>query len=121
MQVPLGEETNLLGMLVVSAPVDAVLGDDEADLLQRVANQIAPAIQNARLTADLTSALEERRVVAVISRAASSETKMRSIFAVVAKELEKIVPFDRFVASVTISEGEFLDIAYVNGIAVEGN
>lgn len=121
MQVPLGEESNLLGILVVSAPADAVLSDEEADLLQRVANQIAPAIQNARLTADLTAALEERRVVAVIGRAASSETEMRQIFAVVAKELENIIPFDRFVASITISETEYLDVAYVNGMAVEGS
>ena len=121
MQVPLGEESNLLGILVVSAPADAVLSDEEADLLQRVANQIAPAIQNARLTADLTAALEERRVVAVIGRAASSETEMRQIFAVVANELEHIIPFDRFIASVTISETDYLDVAYVNGMAVEGS
>jgi signal transduction histidine kinase len=121
MQVPLGEESNLLGLLVVSAPIDAVLSDDEADLLQRVANQIAPAIQNARLTADLTNALEERRVVAAIGRAASGETEMRQVFAVVAKELENVIPYDRFVASVTISEAEYLDVVYVNGMAVEGS
>ncbi|MDG0867651.1 ATP-binding protein [Candidatus Lucifugimonas marina] len=121
MQVPLGEESNLLGILVVSAPADAVLSEEEADLLQRVANQISPAIQNARLTADLTAALEERRVVAVIGRAASSETEMRQIFAVVANELEHIIPFDRFIASITISETEYLDVAYVNGMAVEGS
>jgi signal transduction histidine kinase len=121
MQVPLGEESNPLGMLVVSAPADAVLSDDESDLLQRVANQITPAIQNVRLTADLTRALEERRVIAAIGRAASSETEMRSIFAVVAEELETIIPFDRFVASITMSEQEFLDVAYVNGMAVEGS
>jgi GAF domain-containing protein len=45
MQVPLGEQNKLLGMLIVSAPIDAILSEDEADLLQRVANQIAPAIQ----------------------------------------------------------------------------
>jgi len=119
MQVPLGEQVKLLGILVVSAPVDAVFSDDEADLLQRVANQIAPAIQNARLTADLTRTLEERRVIAVISRAASSETQTRSIFSVVAKELESIVPFDRFVATVVAPETDYLDVVYVQGIAYE--
>lgn len=120
MQVPLGDETKLLGLLLVSAPADAVLSEDEADLLQRVANQISPAIQNARLTADLTQALEERRVVAAIGRAASSETETREIFAIVANELENIIPFDRFVASITISDTEFLDVAYVNGKTIEG-
>jgi signal transduction histidine kinase len=120
MQVPLGEQSNLLGMLVVSAPADAVLSEDEADLLQRVANQIAPAIQNARLTADLTRTLEERRVVAVIGRAASSETQMRKIFAIVADELESIVPFDRFIASVVVPETDYLDVSYVRGMAFEG-
>ena len=119
-QVPLGEQSNLLGMLVVSAPADAVLSEDEADLLQRVANQIAPAIQNARLTADLTRTLEERRVVAVIGRAASSETQMRKIFAIVADELESIVPFDRFIATIGISETDYLDVSYVRGIELEG-
>ncbi len=120
MQVPLGEQSNLLGMLVVSAPADAVLSEDEADLLQRVANQIAPAIQNARLTADLTRTLEERRVVAVIGRAASSETQMRKIFAIVADELESIVPFDRFIATIGISATDHLDVSYVRGIELEG-
>jgi hypothetical protein len=44
MQVALGEQAQLLGVLLVSAPADAVLSEDDADLLQRVANQIAPAI-----------------------------------------------------------------------------
>lgn len=120
MQVPLGEQNKLLGMLIVSAPIDAILSEDEADLLQRVANQIAPAIQNARLTADLTHTLEERRVVAAIGRAASSETQMRNIFAVVANELDSIVPFDRFVGTITDTESADLVISYVQGIPSEG-
>ncbi len=120
MQVPLGEQGNLLGMLVVSAPADAVLSEDEADLLQRVANQIAPAIQNARLTADLTRTLEERRVVAIIGRAASSETQIRKIFAIVAEELDCIIPFDRFIATVAVPETDFLDVSYTRGIDFDG-
>jgi signal transduction histidine kinase len=120
MQVPLGEQSNLLGMLVISAHVDAVLGDDESDLLQRVANQISPAIQNARLTADLTRTLEERRVVANIGRAASSTTEIRSISVLVAKELENILPFDRFVASVSEPEAEDVEVSFVMGDAFEG-
>jgi len=119
MQVPLGEQSKLLGMLVVSAPSDAVLSEDEADLLQRVANQIAPAIQNARLTADLTRTLEERRVVAAIGRAASSETQMRKIFEAVANELESIVPFDRFVATIDVPDTKFVDVTYVRGLSQE--
>ena len=121
MQVPLGEHENLLGLLVVSAPFDAVLGEEESDLLQRVANQIAPAIQNARLTADLTRALDERRVVAVIGRAASSETEINSIFSVVAEQLENIVPFDRFTATLAIPDAEQLEIAYTRGIEYSSN
>ena len=120
MQVPLGEQSNLLGMLVISAHVDAVLGDDESDLLQHVANQISPAIQNARLTADLTRTLEERRVVANIGRAASSTTEIRSISVLVAKELENILPFDRFVASVSEPEAEDVEVSFVMGDAFEG-
>jgi signal transduction histidine kinase len=119
MQVPLGEESNPLGMLIVSSLADSVLGEDDADLLQRVANQIAPAIQNARLTADLTRAVEERRVIAVIGRAASSKTEMRSIFSVVAKELSKFVPFDRFVATIAVPDKEMLEISFVTGLALD--
>jgi signal transduction histidine kinase len=119
MQVPLGEQSNLLGVLVVSAPIDAVLGEEEADLLQRVANQIAPSIQNVRLTADLTRTLEERRAIAVIGRAASSETEMRSIFAIVAKELDNFIPFDRFIATVADPESDDLDVLYVTGLTFE--
>lgn len=120
MQVPLGEQDNLLGMLVVSAPADAVLSEDEADLLQRVANQIAPAIQNARLTADLTRTLEERRVIANIGRAASSETKVRKIFEIVANELECIISYDRLSATVSVPNSSYLDVIYTRGIDYNG-
>jgi hypothetical protein len=99
MQVPLGEQSKLLGMLIVSAPIDAILSEDEADL---------------------THTLEERRVVAAIRRAASSETQMRNIFAVVANELDSIVPFDRFVGTITDTESADLVISYVQGIPREG-
>ncbi|MCZ6539238.1 MAG: ATP-binding protein [Chloroflexi bacterium] len=116
MQVPLGEKSNLLGVIVISAQADAVLGEDEADLLQRVADQIAPAIKNAQLTTELTRAVEERRVIAAIGHAASTEFDMERIFAVVADQLETIMPCDRFVATITEPGSKYVEIVYVRGV-----
>jgi signal transduction histidine kinase len=121
MQVPLGEQANLLGVIVVSAPIDAVLGEDEADLLQRVANQIAPAIKNARLTADLKKAVTERQAIAVVGRAASTEFEMNRIFAVVAEELDDVVPYDWFVAMIAEPDTEYLEVVYVKGTPLSGS
>ena len=115
MQVPLGEKPNLLGVIVVSAQSESVLGEDEADLLQRVANQIAPAIKNAQLTLELTRTGEERRVIAAIGRAASTEFEMKRIFTVVADELETIMPCDRFVATITEPNSKYVEIVYTRG------
>ena len=120
MQVQLGEQSNLLGVIVVSAQAGAVLGEDEADLLQRVADQIAPAIKNAQLTAELTRAVEERRAIAAIGRAASTEFEMKRIFAVVADELETIMPCDRFVATITEPDSKYVEIIYVRGVERAG-
>ena len=117
MQVPMGEASNLLGVIVVSAQVGVTLGEDEADLLQRVANQIAPAIKNAQLTAELTWAVEERRAIATIGRAASTEREMKRIFAVVASELESIMSCDRFVATLTEPNSKYVEIVYSQGLA----
>ena len=121
MQVPLSERSHLLGAIVVSAPGGAVLGEEEADLLQRVANQIAPAIKNAQLTAELTKAVEERRAIAAIGRAASTELEIKRIVTVVAEELESIMPCDRFVATLTESGSEYVEIIYVTGPASPGS
>ncbi|MCI0870669.1 MAG: hypothetical protein J4O07_02555 [Chloroflexi bacterium] len=116
MQVQLGEQSNLLGVIVVSAQAGSVLGEDEADLLQRVADQIAPAIKNAQLTAKLTRAVEERHAIAAIGRAASNELEMKRIFKVVADELETIMPCDRFVATITEPGSKYVEIIYVRGV-----
>ncbi|MCH8909203.1 MAG: hypothetical protein IH867_00525 [Chloroflexi bacterium] len=116
MQVQLGEQSNLLGVIVVSAQAGSVLGEDEADLLQRVADQIAPAIKNAQLTAELTRAVEERHAIAAIGRAASNEFEMKRIFKVVADELESIMPCDRFVATITEPDSKYVEIIYVRGV-----
>jgi signal transduction histidine kinase len=116
MQVPLNEHANLLGVLVISAQSDVALGEDEADLLQRVASQIAPAIKNAQLTAELTKAVEERRAIAAIGRAASTEFEMRRIFAAVASELESIMPCDRFVATLTKPDSDRLEVVHISGV-----
>jgi len=120
MQAPLGEGGSPLGYLIVSKPATGILGEDEADTLQRVANQIAPAIQNSKLTTELTKALEERRVTATIGRAANSELRLDRIFKVVAEETEQVVPSTRCVATLKQPNTTELRIVYVDGIDVEG-
>lgn len=120
MQVPLGEHSGLLGVIVISAQAGAVLGEGEADLLQRVAIQIAPAIKNAQLTASLTRAVEERLAIAAIGRAASAEFDRKGIFAVVADQLQSIMPCDRFVATIADPDSNYVEIAYVQGEERDG-
>jgi signal transduction histidine kinase len=120
MQAPLGEKSSPLGYLIVSKQANGILGEDEADTLERVANQIAPAIQNSKLTTELTKALEERRVTATIGRAANSALNLDRIFRVVAEETEQVVPSNRFVATLMESDKKTVRIAFVEGIDIEG-
>jgi GAF domain-containing protein len=63
MAVPIILEGHVVGVLDVQEDKIAGLDDGDADLLRSLANQVAVAIRNARLFAEVETALDEARAV----------------------------------------------------------
>ncbi|UCC89332.1 MAG: GAF domain-containing protein [Anaerolineales bacterium] len=75
MALPLVAGTRVLGALDVQSIEEAVFTQEDIEVLQILANQVAVAIDNARLFAEVQQALEaERRAYGELSRQAWEET-----------------------------------------------
>ncbi len=120
LRAPLFVQEKLIGVLVVSSLVDGALGEEEEALLLNVSLQIAPAIQNAKLTGTLKRQADERRTIAAIGLAANSELNLDAIYNGVAEELAKVLDFDRLAITHKVPETGEHEIAYTAGISAEG-
>lgn len=72
-------------------------GDREQRILERLASQIAPAIENSRLYKDLQASGEEMAVVDEIARIITSTLEIDDVYESFAAEVKKLVDFDRVV------------------------
>ncbi|MEX0760942.1 MAG: ATP-binding protein [Dehalococcoidia bacterium] len=120
LRAPLIVRQRLIGLMILSAPVGIALGEEECRLLQQVSLQVAPAIDNARLNADLERQAEERRAIAAIGLAANSDLSLENIYESVADELASVLPYDRFSVVYTAPGQQEYEIAYVRGVEVAG-
>ncbi len=120
LQAPLSVQDHLIGTLVLSSESPDALGQDESSLLLNVSLLIAPAIQNANLTARLKRQSDERRAIAAIGLAANSDLDLDVIYRRMADELEKVLHFDRMTITHVRPEDGLHEIAYTTGIGAEG-
>jgi GAF domain-containing protein len=89
--VPISLGENVLGVLDVQDDGAGGLGQQDADLLLSIANQVAIAIQNARSYAQLRRQAEHRAKINEISRAIQSTTDADSAMQVMIRELGRAV------------------------------
>ncbi len=120
LSAPLFVQEQLIGVLVVSSPARDALGEDESALLLSVSLQIAPAIQNANLTAALERRADERRIVAAIGLAANSELNLDAIYRRLDSELAKALQFDRMSIKYLHPDTGQQEIVYTSGIEADG-
>ncbi|NQW17139.1 MAG: GAF domain-containing protein [Chloroflexi bacterium] len=98
-QVPLGDPDSPSGYLDLrGSSKDAFSGKDLL-FLARVANQISPALENARFYAQAHGEARERVVLSEISRIITSTSDMENVYRLTADQIHELVPFDRLVVS----------------------
>jgi GAF domain-containing protein len=91
--IMLGEQVK--GVLDVQHDVRDGLGQNDAELLQTVANQVAIALQNAQLYEDAQNAAEREATVNLISQRIQQAGTVESVLQVAAAELGKALSAQR--------------------------
>jgi putative methionine-R-sulfoxide reductase with GAF domain len=85
--VPISIGDRVLGVLDVQDNVTNRLKQDDVDLLQSIANQVAIAVQNARSYETAQKEAEEEAIIASISRKIQNTTNIENALQVTVKEL----------------------------------
>ncbi|HUL29027.1 MAG TPA: PAS domain S-box protein [Thermodesulfobacteriota bacterium] len=124
--VPLISEDQVTGVLSLRTTKADAYTEKDLKLAERVGNQIAGAIANARLYTERKRAEEsvarlsqENAIVAEIGRIVSSTLNIDEVYDRFAEEVRKLIPFDRISVS-TINPGERpVTLAYVLGVEMK--
>jgi len=117
---PLRAGEDLVGYLAIASKGEDRYGETEVALIERVSAQIAGALFNSRLHAALERDASERKVLAEIGVAASSDLNLDTIYERVADELASLLPYDRMVVTSYQPEADQLLVDFVRGAEIEG-
>ena len=124
---PIPFKNEVLGVLHVRSLNKNAYSDHHADLIEKVAAQIAPAIANSQLYAQHTAAEAEANrlarqnaTIAEIGRIISSSLEIEEVYAGFAEQTRNLIPFDRIAINLILSETDDFMPAYVFGTAVPG-
>ncbi|MEE8047047.1 MAG: GAF domain-containing protein [Dehalococcoidia bacterium] len=95
LRVPLGDSMNPSGCLILRSAALHAYNADDLSILERVATQVSPAIENARLNAQVRREAHERTVLASVSRIVTSRQNLHDVFGVLVDTVRELVPAER--------------------------
>jgi PAS domain S-box-containing protein len=98
----------------------AAYGPREQAIMERLADQIAPAVENARLYQELQTSAEEKAVVDEVARIVTSTLDIDQVYERFASEVKKLMDFDRIVITVIDHEAGTYTPTYLYGVEVGG-
>ncbi|NQW20603.1 MAG: GAF domain-containing protein [Chloroflexi bacterium] len=119
-EVPLGDPDAPSGYLSLRSLMADCYSEADVHLLERVATLISPSFELARLYAQSRREVNERTVMAEVSRIITSSTDIQRVYAEVADQIRKLIPFDRIVVSTVDREKNIATDRYVAGLQMEG-
>jgi PAS domain S-box-containing protein len=132
--VPLISEGEIVGVLSLRSLKAKAYTSQDVRLAESISSQIAGAIANAQLFLERQRAQEALRkseeearqlarqnaILAEIGRIVSSTLNIEEVYALLAEETRKLIPFERMVISQFNREGDTLTNQYVRGTSVPG-
>ena len=103
--IPIAIGENVLGVLDVQDDEVDGLGENDVDLLQSIANQVAVALQNARLYQHTQQQVAREALIANINQQIRETTDMEDALKVAVRELGRALGTETSVRLVTKSNG----------------
>jgi len=113
--VPLISTGRVIGSLVLHSRRVGAYGSRELAMVERLANQIAPAVENTQLYQLLQTSTQEMAVVDEVARIVTSTLEIDQVYEKFAQEMKKLVEFDRVVINVIDLEAGTYTLKYLFG------
>jgi signal transduction histidine kinase len=113
--VPLITKGRVIASLSLRSKEVGAYGNREKVILERLAKQIAPAIENAELYRQLQASTEEMEVVNEVARIMTSTLQIDQVCEEFAREMRKLVDFDRASISTVDREAGTYTPQYIFG------
>ncbi|MBI1880724.1 MAG: GAF domain-containing protein [Chloroflexi bacterium] len=113
MALPLKVGEHIIGVLDVQSAYENDFSEGDVLVLQTMADQLAIAIENARLHAEMKQRLHQLAVLHELDQAIASSLRLDDIYYAYARQTERLLAYERM--SITLLEGENLRVSYTSG------
>ncbi len=113
MGIPLIVKDQLIGMLTLDQDQPGYYTPEHAELAMAFANQVAVAIENARLYQETERRARESEALFSVQQAITSRLEMDQVLQMIADEARRLTKTD--ISAVYLLQGEELVISYVSG------
>ncbi len=118
LSVPLINKDEVIGVLNLRSATVNAYSDRDSKLAERVGTQIAGAIANAQLYAELEREVKEREVLAEIGRIIDASMDVHEVYQEFADQVRLVLPWDRITINVIDEKANEFRMAYVAGLQV---
>lgn len=119
--LPLISKGRVIGSLVLRSSQMGAYGSREQEILERLAKQIAPAIENGQLYEELQASTQEMAVADEVARIITSTLQIDQVYERFSDEMEKLVQFDRASINLADQEAGSYALLYLSGSPRPGN
>lgn len=116
--VPVISKGSIIGTMGFSSHQVSAYGPREQVILEKLANQIAPAVEKAELFRKIEATEEQMAVVDEVARIVISTSDIDEVYEKFALGIKKLVSFDRVSFNVIDHETEVYEVKYLSGVYV---
>ena len=109
----------MIAVLILMSKEAHAYSEHDLSLAEQVASQIAGAIMNSQLYADLQCEAKEREALAEIGRIVSSSLDISQVFDQFARVVRELIPIDRMAMTILNPEENTLTNSYSIGVKVD--
>jgi GAF domain-containing protein len=113
--IPLNSKGKVIGVLIANSRWINAFGMREHAILERLAKQIAPAVENSELYHQVQAATQEMALVDEVARIITSTLEIDEVYDQFAREMRKLLDFERMVINSVDPEAGTYTLRYIYG------
>ncbi len=118
--IPLWSKSQVIGTLGLRSKQVGAFGPRQQTILERLASQIAPALENSQLYLRLQANMEEMNLVDEVARIVTSTLNIDEVYEKFALEVKKLVDFDRMNINLIDHDAGIFAVKYQAGLFNSG-